>query len=269
MYILYVLDKFLVISDSKGKKKIFELIRSKSFNIKLLLYALRMAYYFFTSFLHKIDTKMAHSCRYNYKYFTCAFVPSTPCLPAPTWILQEGNLYFFQSAVSESGTHKRILWWIFLGQTPECVLGGGFSCLASCIRHKCSRQQRYIYTLGIQIKPSETRGKTRTIRPFSVKFPNKKKLHLSKHACKVVLEFAFSREIPMNNSSFQLKSFTNAPLETFLILFTLYGGSRFSTGVIFLRVRHVRNRPLWHFFYTWDTFFLRPGGHFSMAKNDP
>ena len=39
------------------------------------------------------------------------------------------------------------------------------------------------------------------------------------------------------------------------ILDFVYGGSHFSTGVIFLRVRHVKNRPLWHFFYTWDTFF--------------
>ena len=33
----------------------------------------------------------------------------------------------------------------------------------------------------------------------------------------------------------------------------------FSTRVIFLRVRHVKNRPLWHFFYTWDTFFYGQG----------
>ena len=39
----------------------------------------------------------------------------------------------------------------------------------------------------------------------------------------------------------------------------LKGGSQFSTGVIFLRVRHVKNGPLWHFFYTWDTFFYGQG----------
>ena len=43
------------------------------------------------------------------------------------------------------------------------------------------------------------------------------------------------------------------------ILDFVYGGSHFSTGVIFLRVRHVKNRPLWHFFYTWDTFFYGQG----------
>ena len=43
------------------------------------------------------------------------------------------------------------------------------------------------------------------------------------------------------------------------ILDFVYGGSHFSTGVIFLRVRHVKNRPLWHFFYTWDTFFYDQG----------
>ena len=79
----------------------------------------------------------------------------------------------------------------------------------------------------------------------------------------------FSREIPMNNSSFQLKSFTNAPLETFLILLTLYGGSRSSMGVIFLRVRHVRNGPLWHFFYTWDTYFYGQGVISLLPKMTP
>ena len=43
------------------------------------------------------------------------------------------------------------------------------------------------------------------------------------------------------------------------ILDFVYGGSHFSTGVIFLRVRHVKNRPLWHFFFTWDTFFYGQG----------
>ena len=43
------------------------------------------------------------------------------------------------------------------------------------------------------------------------------------------------------------------------ILDFIYGGSQFSTGVIFLCVRHVINGPLWHFFYTWDIFFYGQG----------
>ena len=32
-------------------------------------------------------------------------------------------------------------------------------------------------------------------------------------------------------------------------------GVGFQRGHFFLRVKHVNNGPLWHFFYTWDTFF--------------
>ena len=40
-------------------------------------------------------------------------------------------------------------------------------------------------------------------------------LNLNTYFYSVVFDFAFSGKIPMNNSSFKLKSFTNAPLETF------------------------------------------------------
>ena len=65
--------------------------------------------------------------------------------------------------------------------------------------------------------------------------------------------FAFSGKIPMNNSSFKLKAFTNAPLETFYLWWeSFFNGGHFSTCqtrkkstpvTFFLHTRHVFLRP--------------------------
>ena len=66
--------------------------------------------------------------------------------------------------------------------------------------------------------------------------------------------FAFSGKIPMNNSSFKLKSFTNAPLDCRFCLWweSFFNGGHFSTYqtrkkstpvTFFLHMRHVFLRP--------------------------
>ena len=83
-------------------------------------------------------------------------------------------------------------------------------------------------------------------------------LNLNTHFYSVVFDlFCIFRENTHEQQLIQAKILYQCPSRN--ILNFVYGGSHFSTGVIFLRVRHVKNRPLWHFFYTWDTFFLRPG----------
>ena len=69
--------------------------------------------------------------------------------------------------------------------------------------------------------------------------------------------FCIFRENTHEQQLIQAKILYQCPSQN--ILDFVYGGSHFSTGVIFLRVRHVKNRPLWHFFYTWDTFFYGQG----------
>ena len=80
-------------------------------------------------------------------------------------------------------------------------------------------------------------------------------LHLSNHACKFVLDLPCV--FPDNTHVQQLipaQILYQCPFRN--ILDFVYGGSQFSTGVIFLHVcvRHEENGPLWYFFYTWDTF---------------
>ena len=79
-------------------------------------------------------------------------------------------------------------------------------------------------------------------------------LNLNTHFYSVVFDlFCIFRENTHEQQLIQAKILYQCPSRN--ILDFVYGGSHFSTGVIFLRVRHVKNRPLWHFFYTWDTFF--------------
>ena len=83
-------------------------------------------------------------------------------------------------------------------------------------------------------------------------------LNLNTNFYSVVFDlFCIFRENTHEQQLIQAKILYQCPSRN--ILDFVYGGSHFSTGVIFLLVRHVKNRPLWHFFYTWDTFFLRPG----------
>ena len=83
-------------------------------------------------------------------------------------------------------------------------------------------------------------------------------LNLNTHFYSVVFTlFCIFRENTHEQQLIQAKILYQCPSRN--ILDFVYGGSHFSTGVIFLRVRHVKNRPLWHFFYTWDTFFYGQG----------
>ena len=83
-------------------------------------------------------------------------------------------------------------------------------------------------------------------------------LNLNMHFYSVVFDlFCIFRENTHEQQLIQTKILYQCPSRN--ILDFVYGGSHFSTGVIFLRVRHVKNRPLWHFFYTWDTFFYGQG----------
>ena len=83
-------------------------------------------------------------------------------------------------------------------------------------------------------------------------------LNLNTHFYSVVCDlFCIFRENTQEQQLIQAKILYQCPSRN--ILDFVYGGSHFSTGVIFLRVRHVKNRPLWHFFYTWDTFFYGQG----------
>ena len=83
-------------------------------------------------------------------------------------------------------------------------------------------------------------------------------LNLNTHFYSVVFDlFCIFRENTHEQQLIQAKILYQCPSRK--ILDFVYGGSHFSTGVIFLRVRHVKNRPLWHFFYTWDTFFYGQG----------
>ena len=83
-------------------------------------------------------------------------------------------------------------------------------------------------------------------------------LNLNTHFYSVVFDlFCIFRENTHEQQLIQAKILYQYPSRN--ILDFVYGGSHFSTGVIFLRVRHVKNRPLWHFFYTWDRFFYGQG----------
>ena len=83
-------------------------------------------------------------------------------------------------------------------------------------------------------------------------------LNLNTHFYSVVFDlFCIFRENTHEQQLIQAKILYQCPSRN--ILDFVYGGNHFSTGVIFLRVRHVKNRPLWHFFYTWDTFFYGQG----------
>ena len=83
-------------------------------------------------------------------------------------------------------------------------------------------------------------------------------LNLNTHFYSVVFDlFCIFRENTHEQQLIQAKILYQCPSRN--ILDFVYDGSHFSTGVIFLRVRHVKNRPLWHFFYTWDTFFYGQG----------
>ena len=82
--------------------------------------------------------------------------------------------------------------------------------------------------------------------------------NLNTHFYSVVFDlFCIFRENAHEQQLIQAKILYQCPSRN--ILDFVYDGSHFSTGVIFLRVRHVKNRPLWHFFYTWDTFFYGQG----------
>ena len=83
-------------------------------------------------------------------------------------------------------------------------------------------------------------------------------LNLNTHFYSVVFDlFCIFRENTHEQQLIQAKILYQCASRN--ILDFVYGGSHFSTGVIFLRIRHVKNRPLWHFFYTWDTFFYGQG----------
>ena len=81
--------------------------------------------------------------------------------------------------------------------------------------------------------------------------------HLKVAKCMQIDLFCIFRENTHKQQLIQAKILYQCPSRN--ILDFVYGGSHFSTGVIFLRVRHVKNRSLWHFFYTWDTFFYGQG----------
>ena len=83
-------------------------------------------------------------------------------------------------------------------------------------------------------------------------------LNLNTHFYSVVFDlFCIFREKTHEQQLIQAKILYQCPSRK--ILDFVYCGSHFSTGVIFLRVKHVKNRPLWHFFYTWYTFFYGQG----------
>ena len=83
-------------------------------------------------------------------------------------------------------------------------------------------------------------------------------LNLNTHFYSVVFDlFCIFRENTHAQQLIQAKILYQCPSRN--ILDFVYGGSHFSTGVIFLRVRNVKNRPLWHVFYTWNTFFYGQG----------
>ena len=83
-------------------------------------------------------------------------------------------------------------------------------------------------------------------------------LNLNTHFYTVVFDlFCIFRENTHERQLVQAKILYQCPFRN--ILDFVYGGSHFSTGVIILHVRHVKNRPLWHFFYTWDTFIYGQG----------
>ena len=83
-------------------------------------------------------------------------------------------------------------------------------------------------------------------------------LNLNTHFYSVVFDlFCIFQENTHEQQLIQAKILYQCPSRN--ILDFVYGGSHFSTGAIFRRVRHVKNRPLWHFFYTWDTFFYGQG----------
>ena len=90
-------------------------------------------------------------------------------------------------------------------------------------------------------------------------------LNLNTHFYSVVFDlFCIFRENTHEQQLIQAKILYQCPSRN--ILDFVYGGSHFSTGVIFLRVRHVTNRPLWHFFYTWNTFFYGQGSFLNDEK---
>ena len=78
--------------------------------------------------------------------------------------------------------------------------------------------------------------------------------------------FCIFRENTHEQQLIQAKILYQCPSRN--ILDFVYGGSHFSTGVIFLRVRHVKNRPC-DIFSTHETRFSTARGHFSTTKNDP
>ena len=68
-------------------------------------------------------------------------------------------------------------------------------------------------------------------------------LNLNTHFYSVVFDlFCIFRENTHEKQLIQAKILYQCPSRN--ILDFVYGGSHFSTGVIFLRVRHVKNRPL-------------------------
>ena len=92
-------------------------------------------------------------------------------------------------------------------------------------------------------------------------------LHLSKHACKVVLDLFCI--FPENTHEQQLnpaKILYQWPSRNNLDF--VYGGSQFSTGVIILRVRHVKNDPC-DIFSTHETRFSMARGSFLYDEKLP
>ena len=93
-------------------------------------------------------------------------------------------------------------------------------------------------------------------------------LNLNTQFYSVVFDlFCIFRENTHEQQLIQAKILYQCPSRN--ILDFVYDGSHFSTGVIFLRVRHVKNRLLWHFFYTWDTFFYGQGSFLYDQKMTP
>ena len=86
------------------------------------------------------------------------------------------------------------------------------------------------------------------------------------HAKLYQIYFAFSRKIPTNNSSFQLNPLPMRLSKHFR--FCLWWESVFKGGP-FSTCKTRKNGPLWHFFYTWDTFFYGQGVIFLRRKMTP
>ena len=92
-------------------------------------------------------------------------------------------------------------------------------------------------------------------------------LNLNTHFYSDVFDlFCIFRENTHEQQLIQAKILYQCPSRN--ILDFVYGGSHFSTGVIFLRVRHVKIDPC-DIFSTHETRFSTARGHFSTTKNDP